>query len=71
MLIPDWRRAWRMLSVQVAAVAVVWGSLPPEQQAAILSLLGVGPERIPALLGLAVIVGRVIDQPKARDAPPP
>lgn len=69
-LIPEARRAWRMLSVQVAAVAVVWGSLPPEQQAAILALLGVGPERIPALLGLAVIVARVIDQPKARDAPP-
>lgn len=66
MLIPDWRRAWRMLSVQVAAVAVIWGSLPPDQQAAILSLLGIGPERIPALMGLAVIIARVIDQPKAR-----
>lgn len=55
-----------MLSVQVAAVAVVWGSLPPDQQAAILGLLGIGHERIPALMGLAVIIARVIDQPKAR-----
>ena len=66
-LIPEWRRAWRMLSVQVAGLAVVWGTLPADQQAAILALVGVGPERIPALLGLAVIVGRLIDQPKARE----
>ena len=66
-LIPEWRRAWRMLSVQVAGLAVVWGALPADQQAAILALVGVGPERIPALLGLAVIVGRLIDQPKARE----
>lgn len=64
MLIPDWRRAWRMLSVQVAAAAVVWGSLPPEQQAAILSLLGIGPERIPALLGVLFIVARLVKQPE-------
>ena len=66
-LIPEWRRAWRMLSVQVAGLAVVWGTLPADQQAAILALVGVGHERIPALLGLAVIVGRLIDQPKTRE----
>lgn len=63
-LIPNWRKASRMLSVQIAAAAVLFGALPVEQQAAILSLLGVGPERMPALLGLAVIVARLVDQPK-------
>ena len=29
-LIPNWRRAWRMFSVQVAAVAVAWGAMPPD-----------------------------------------
>ena len=70
MLIPDWRRAWRMLSVQIAGLAVIWGAMPPDQQTAILSLVGIGPERIPAIMGLAVIVARLIDQPKTRDAPP-
>ena len=65
-LIEDWRQAWRMLSVQVATLAIVWGALPVDQQAAILALFGVGPERVPLVIGLAVIVARVASQ-----RPPP
>ncbi len=64
--IPEWRRAWRMASVQVAGAAVLLGALPAEQQAALLAIVGIGPERLPALMGLAVIVARLIDQPRAR-----
>ena len=63
-LIPNWRRAGRMLSVQIAALAVLFGALPVDQQAALLALLGIGPERMPALLGLAIIVARLVAQPK-------
>lgn len=62
-LIPNAAQAWRMLSVQIAALAVVFGTLPADQQSAILALIGIGPERIPALLGLGVIVARLISQP--------
>jgi len=48
-LIPEWRQAWRMLSVQVA----------------ILALFGVGPERVPLVIGLAVILARVVSQQRA------
>lgn len=65
-LIHNWRRAWRMASVQVAGLAVAWGLLPPDQQAALLAFVGIGPERVPAVLGLLVLAGRLIDQPKAR-----
>lgn len=65
-LIPNWRNAGRMLSVQIAALAMLFGALPVDQQAALLALLGVGPERMPAFLGLAVILARVIDQPRVR-----
>ena len=65
-LIPNWRNAGRMLSVQIAACAVLFGALQPDQQAAILALLGLAPERIPGVLGLAIIVARLIDQPKAQ-----
>lgn len=61
-LIEDWRQAWRLLSVQVASLAIVWGALPVDQQAAILALFGVGPERVPLVIGLAVIVARVVSQ---------
>ncbi len=67
-LIPNASRAWRMLSVQVAALAVIFGALPVDQQSAILSMLGIGPERIPAVLGLAVIVARLVQQPRVNDA---
>lgn len=62
-LIPNAAQAWRMFSVQIAALAVVFGTLPADQQSAILALIGIGPERIPALLGLGVIVARLISQP--------
>ncbi len=64
-LIPNWRHAWRLLTVQVAGLAVIFGALPVEQQSAILTLLGIGPERIPAVLGIAVIVARLVKQPDA------
>lgn len=55
-----------MLSVQVAALAVVFGSLPPDQQTAILSWIGLAPERIPAVLGVLFIVTRLVNQPKTQ-----
>ena len=66
LLIPEARSAWRMASVRIAALGVVFGALPADQQAAILALLGVSPERIPACLGLALILARLIDQPRLR-----
>ena len=63
-LSPNWRSAGRMLSVQIAGVAVVFSALPADQQAAILGLLGLSPAQIPGALGLAIIVARLIDQPK-------
>ena len=66
-LIANWRRSWRMLSMQIAAGAVAWGALPADAQGAILDALGVAPERVPAILGLLVLLGRLIDQPGARE----
>lgn len=66
-LISNWRKAWRMASVQVAAVAVVLGSLPSDVQAAMFGAVGVPVERIPALIGVLLLVARLVDQPKTRD----
>lgn len=66
-LIPNARAAWRMLSVRVAAAAVAFGALDPVSQAGILSMLHIPAERLPAALGLAVILVRLIDQPKTRE----
>lgn len=65
-LIDNWRRAWRFLSVQAATLAVILGSMPVEAQSAVMGVFGVGPERMPAALGLLMIVARLIDQSKAR-----
>jgi hypothetical protein len=66
-LIPNARKAYRMASMWVAALAVIFGSLPPDQQSAILSWLGLAPERIPAVLGVLFIVTRLVNQPKTHE----
>lgn len=63
-LIENWRSAWRMLSVQLASLATVFGLLPADQQATILDLVGLPASRVPAVIGLAFIAARVISQPK-------
>lgn len=68
-LIPNWRASWRMASVRIAALAVLFSALPADQQAALLQLVGIGPERLPGLLGLAVIVARLVSQPATQDPP--
>lgn len=66
-LIKEWRRAWRFFSVQAAAVAVILGSMPIEAQSAVMGVFGVGPERMPAALGIVLILARLIDQSKVRE----
>lgn len=61
-LIQDWRSAWRYLSMQIAAAGVIFGSLPADTQAAMLDAVCIAPSRLPAILGLLVLVGRLISQ---------
>jgi hypothetical protein len=68
-LVSNWRRAPRMLSVQVAGAAVAWGLLPPDQQTAILAWLGLPAERVPAVLGALFLLGRLTAQSKVGDQP--
>jgi hypothetical protein len=68
-LIPDWRRAWRMTSVQLAAMAVLFGTLPADTQAAVLDMVGVPATRVPAILGLLFILGRIVGQPRLAATP--
>jgi len=63
-LIPDWRDAWKWLSMWGAAILVAWSTLPAEQQNAILQLFGINASTLTALMGLAIMVGRVIKQGK-------
>ncbi len=66
-LIPEWRKAYRMLSVQFAAFAVLWLALPEAQQVKILTLLPwVSADQVAGLLILLGIVGRLVSQPKVR-----
>jgi len=65
MLIDNWRGAWRYITVQLGALMIAWGLLPVDQQAAILAAIGLPAERVPAVLGLLVMVGRMVAQPRA------
>ena len=70
-LIPNWRQAWRMLSMQLAAAAVLFGTLPADTQAAVLDIVGVPPSRVPAILGLLFMAGRLVGQPRIDSANSP
>lgn len=64
LLVENWRSAWRMLSVQLASLATIFGLMPADAQASVLDLVGVPANRVPAVIGLAFIAARVISQPK-------
>lgn len=57
------RQAPRMWSVQLASLLVAWGTLPVDMQTAIVAVVGIPPERVPAVLGLLVILTRLMRQP--------
>lgn len=65
-LIPNWKKAWRMATMQIAAGAVAFGTLPPDVQASMLGALGLPASAAPAVLGLLLMIARVVDQPKTR-----
>ena len=64
-LISNWRKAWRMFSVQVPAVNIAflstWAALPDKFQDAIPLPWAIGIAVVLMVLGVA---GRLIDQPK-------
>ena len=70
-LIPNWKRAHRMLSVQLttlnAGVVGGWQMLPPEWKAAIPQSLMV---KAAVVLFVLTIVSRLIDQGGVTDAKP-
>ena len=71
-LIPDWRSAWRYLSVQLSVALTFFGLMPEKQQAAILDMLGAALEmlgvpsyRIVAVVGVIGIVVRLLAQKRS------
>lgn len=68
-LIPEWRKAWRMTSVQLAIVGVVlnaaatgWSSFQGHVDPVVYAIVNM-------VLGIAVAVSRVVKQPKLADQP--
>lgn len=71
-LIAEWKKAWRMLSVQLsalgAAVSAAWVLLPHETQESILSVMGVTEPGVIAMVGfVAVVYSRIVYQPKLHE----
>lgn len=64
-LIPEWRKAWRMLSVQAMALAAViqgaWVALPPDLIAQVPQEISRGVTLALLALGIA---GRLVKQDK-------
>ena len=56
-----------MLTVQLATLGIAFGILPPETQAAMLDAVGVPASRVTAVLGVLVLIGRIVAQPKVSE----
>lgn len=69
-LVEDWKDAWKWLSVQISSLLIVWASIPIEQQNAVLNLLGLDQNKLMGIVGVAIILGRLIQQQQARIPPP-
>ena len=67
--VSDWQRAWRWFSVHIGAAAVGFGVMPPDMQASVLTALNLPAERVPAVLGVFFLAGRLLGQQK-REQPP-
>lgn len=64
MIIREWASAVRMFSVQAAALIVAFAAAPADIQDAIVHLIGLPADKVQGILALAVILGRLIRQPK-------
>lgn len=65
-LVEDWRDAWKWLSVQFSTFLIIWAALPADMQNAILGLFGLDQSKLMGLMGVAIIVGRLIQQQQAK-----
>lgn len=67
-LVREWRRCWRMFSVQSMAVSTAllatWGLLPENLVSAIPAPVVTGVAVVILVLGM---IGRLIDQPKVKE----
>lgn len=61
-VVNEWRQAWKWLSVHMASLAVGFGLLPEDKQAAVLAFLHIPQSYVAAVLGLIFIVTRLINQ---------
>lgn len=70
-LIPQWRRAWRMFSIQAmtlaAAIQGAWPTIPDDMKATLPPTL---VHWVSLALLVAGIAGRLVDQPKVTHEDP-
>lgn len=48
--------------MQIATGAVLFGTLPADQQLAILAAVGLRPDQLPLVIGAAFMLGRLLQQ---------
>ena len=66
MWIENIKQAPKLLSVQLATAAIALGSIPPDVQGAMLDAVGVPESRVPAVLGLLMLLARLLGQKSVR-----
>ena len=63
-LVPNWKSAWKWLSVQFIGLALIWESIPDDAKAAVLSTDW--QDRATFTLIILAGIGRMVDQGTAK-----
>lgn len=71
-LIPEWKHAWKMLSIQLSAIGTAassaWLMMTDDQRGSILGIIGInGPSVIALVAFTAIILGRLKAQASIPD----
>ena len=61
-IIDNWKSALKFLSTHVAILAATFGLLPVDQQTALLDLIGLPMNRVPAAVAVCFLVARFTKQ---------
>lgn len=60
--IDNWKQAWTFFSNWAFAAIFAWTVMPAEHQEALVSLLPIAPDRVPAVLAVIGIFARMVKQ---------
>lgn len=69
-LIPQWKDAWRMFSVQASTLLLAWLAVPEDSKATMLAQIPfLTANTVTAIIAISGLIGRLVAQPSLQKGP--